>query len=79
MAEPKGASVTKALNAAWVRPFVLRFLIWIANVHQISLLKINPDQKPAPGEVVARLLTDCPEQQRAAGTPTYTTHNRLRE
>ena len=54
MAEPKGPSgVTKALNAAWVRPFLFLIFIVVAWDLTIRVFRIPAYQIPAPGDVVA--------------------------
>ena len=73
MAEPKGASVTKALNAAWVRPFLFLIFIVVAWDLTIRLFQIPAYQIPAPGDVVAVLWTDWPELLRQAWPTTYAT------
>src|ERR1700753_3032354 len=70
LAEPKAPSIlSKALNAAWVRPFL--FLIFIVVVWDLSirLFKIPAYQIPAPADVVAVLWQEWPglaRQGRAA-------------
>ena len=54
-------SVSKALNAVWIRPFL--FLIFIVVVWDLTirLFRIPPYQIPAPGDVVVVLWQDWPE------------------
>src|SRR5579864_9563350 len=74
LAEPKAPSIlSKALNAAWVRPFL--FLIFIVVVWDLSirLFKIPAYQIPAPADVVAVLWQDWPELARQSWPTTYAT------
>ncbi len=74
MAEPKGpGSVSKALNAAWIRPFLFLIFIVVAWDLAIRLFRIPPYQIPAPGDVVIVLWTDWPELMRQAWPTTYAT------
>ena len=74
MAEAKGLSgVSKALNAAWVRPFLFLIFIVVAWDLTIRLFRIPPYQIPAPGDVVAVLYTDWPELLRQSWPTTYAT------
>ena len=74
MAEPTGpGNVSKALNAAWIRPFL--FLIFIVVVWDVTirLFRIPPYQIPAPGDVIAVLWQDWPELARQSWPTTYAT------
>ena len=77
MAEPEGPKVadivTRALNAAWIRPFL--FLIFIVVLWDLTIrvFRIPPYQIPAPGDVVAVLMTDWPELLRQSWPTTYAT------
>ena len=74
MAERKAqTSVSRAMNAAWVRPFL--FLIFIVIVWDLSirLFKIPAYQIPAPADVVAVLWQDWPELARQSWPTTYAT------
>src|SRR5258707_8603 len=74
VAEAKGLSgVSKALNAAWVRPFLFLIFIVVAWDLTIRLFRIPPYQIPAPGDVVAVLYTDWPELLRQSWPTTYAT------
>ena len=54
MAEPKApTSVSKALNTAWVRPFLFLIFIVVAWDLAIRVFKIPAYQIPAPADVVA--------------------------
>ena len=67
MAEPKGpGGVAKALNAAWIRPFLFLIFIVVSWDLTIRLFHIPAYQIPAPGDVVAVLWTDWPELLRQA-------------
>ncbi len=62
MAEARApGGVSRALNAAWIRPFL--FLIFIVVVWDLTirLFRIPAYQIPAPGDVVAVLWTDWPD------------------
>jgi NitT/TauT family transport system permease protein len=67
------SGVSKALNAAWVRPFL--FLVFIVVVWDLTirLFQIPAYQIPAPGDVVAVLRTEWPELLRQAWPTTYAT------
>jgi NitT/TauT family transport system permease protein len=74
VAEPVAESlVSKALNAAWVRPIL--FLIFIVVIWDLTirLFKIPAYQIPAPADVVAVLRTDWPELLRQSWPTTYAT------
>ena len=74
MAEPKAPGwLSKALNAAWVRPFLFLIFIVVAWDLTIRLFQIPAYQIPAPGDVVAVLKTDWPELLRQAWPTTYAT------
>jgi len=61
VAEATGPNaVMKALNAAWVRPFLFLIFIVIAWDLSIRLFRIPAYQIPAPGDVVAVLMSDWP-------------------
>ena len=70
MAELKRESgLSKALNAAWVRPFL--FLLFIVVAWDLTIRAV-PDSRvsdPAPADVVAVLWTDWPELLRQAWPP----------
>src|SRR5437868_14865748 len=66
-------SVSKALNAAWVRPFLFLVFIVVAWDLTIRLFKIPPYQIPAPAAVVVVLWQDWPELMRQAWPTTYAT------
>src|SRR3979490_1216848 len=63
--------VSRALNAAWIRPFLFLIFIVVAWDLTIRLFRIPAYQIPAPGDVVAVLWTDWPELLRQAGPPTW--------
>jgi NitT/TauT family transport system permease protein len=63
--------VSKALNAAWIRPFLFLIFIVIAWDLTIRLFKIPPYQIPAPADVVAVLWQDWPELARQSWPTTY--------
>jgi hypothetical protein len=65
--------VSKALNAAWVRPFL--FLIFIVVIWDLTIrvFRIPAYQIPAPGDVVAVLYSDWPELLRQSWPTTYAT------
>ena len=74
MAELKAPNVvSKALNAAWVRPFL--FLIFIVVIWDLTIrvFRIPAYQIPAPGDVVAVLYSDWPELLRQSWPTTYAT------
>jgi NitT/TauT family transport system permease protein len=74
VAEPRGESfVSKALNAAWVRPFLFLIVIVVAWDLAIRLFRIPAYQIPAPGDVVAVLWSDWPELLRQSWPTTYAT------
>src|ERR1700710_933932 len=74
VSEAKGQSgVSKALNAAWIRPFLFLIFIVVAWDLTIRLFRIPPYQIPAPGDVVAVLWQDWPEWLRQAWPTTYAT------
>jgi len=74
VAEAKGPNaVTKLLNAAWVRPFLFLLVIVIAWDLSIRMFRIPAYQIPAPGDVVAVLVSDWPELLRQAWPTTYAT------
>src|SRR5712671_5169510 len=65
--------VSKALNAAWFRPFLFLIFIVVAWDLTIRLFRIPPYQIPAPGDVVVVLWHDWPELLRQAWPTTYAT------
>src|SRR5258706_4543861 len=72
--EPRAPTgVSKALNAAWIRPFLFLIFIVVAWDLTIRLFRIPPYQIPAPGDVVVVLWQDWPELMRQAGPTTYAT------
>ena len=74
VAEPRRESgLSKALNAAWVRPFLFLIFIVVAWDLTIRVFRIPAYQIPAPGDVVAVLWTDWPELLRQAWPTTYAT------
>src|ERR1700732_5564662 len=74
VAEPRDESgVAKALNAAWLRPFLFLIFIVVAWALAIRLFKIPPYQIPAPVDVVLVLWNDWPELMRQAWPTTYAT------
>src|SRR5205809_2456032 len=74
VAEPKGPSgVAKALNAAWVRPFLFLIFIVVAWDLTIRVFRIPAYQIPAPGDVVAVLWTDWRGLLRQAWATAYAT------
>ncbi len=74
MAEAKAEGiVTRALNAAWVRPFLFLIFIVIAWDLAIRIFRIPAYQIPAPADVVAVLWSDWPELLRQAWPTTYAT------
>ena len=74
MAEPKGqGAMSRALNAAWVRPVLFLLFIVVAWDLTIRLFRIPPYQIPAPGDVLVVLWTDWPELLRQAWPTTYAT------
>jgi len=74
VAEARAESiVTRALNAAWVRPFLFLIFIVVAWDLAIRIFKIPAYQVPAPADVVAVLWSDWPELLRQAWPTTYAT------
>ena len=74
MVEPRAPTgVSKALNAAWIRPFLFLIFIVLAWDLTIRLFRIPPYQIPAPGDVVVVLWQDWPELLRQAWPTTYAT------
>src|SRR6201998_2265914 len=74
VAEPKApGNVSKALNAAWIRPFLFLIFIVVAWDLTIRLFRIPPYQIPAPGDVIAVLWQDWPELARQSWPTTYAT------
>src|SRR4029077_985225 len=74
LAQARGrGGVSKALNAAWIRPFLFLIFIVIAWDLTIRLFKIPPYQIPAPADVVAVLWQDWPELARQSWPTTYAT------
>ena len=74
MDEPKGAGgVSRALNAGWIRPFLLLIFIVFAWDLAIRLFGIPPYQIPAPADVVSVLWHDSPELLRQAWPTTTAT------
>ena len=74
MGEPMApGGVSKALNAASIRPFLLLIFIVIAWDLAIRLFRIPPYQIPAPADVVVVLWHDWPELMRQAWPTTYAT------
>jgi NitT/TauT family transport system permease protein len=67
------SGLSKALNAAWVRPFLFLLFIVVAWDLTIRVFRIPAYQIPAPGDVVAVLWTDWPELLRQAWPTTYAT------
>ena len=67
------SGLSKALNAAWVRPFLFLLFIVVAWDLAIRLFRIPAYQIPAPGDVVAVLWTEWPELLRQAWPTTYAT------
>ena len=66
-------ALSKALNAAWVRPFLLLIFIVVAWDVAIRLFGIPAYQIPAPADVVVVLWNDWPELLRQAWPTTYAT------
>jgi NitT/TauT family transport system permease protein len=66
-------SVSKALSAAWIRPFLLLIFIVVGWDIAIRVFRIPAYQIPAPGDVVAVLWHDWPELLRQAWPTTYAT------
>jgi NitT/TauT family transport system permease protein len=74
VAENQGrGGVSKALNAAWIRPFLLLILIVVAWDLAIRIFRIPAYQIPAPADVVAVLWHDWPELMSQAWPTTYAT------
>jgi NitT/TauT family transport system permease protein len=74
VAEPKGESgISRALNAAWIRPFLFVIFIVVAWDLAIRIFKIPAYQIPAPADVVAVLWSDWPELLAQAWPTTYAT------
>src|SRR6195952_5898529 len=74
LVEPKGpGSVSRALNATWIRPFLFLISIGVAWDLAIRLFRIPAYQIPSPGDVLAVLWTDWPELLRQAWPTTYAT------
>jgi len=74
VAEPKvQGGLSKALNAAWIRPFLFLIFIVVAWDLSIRLFKIPAYQIPAPGDVVAVLQSDWQELLRQSWPTTYAT------
>jgi NitT/TauT family transport system permease protein len=74
LVEPQNpGAVSKALNAAWIRPFMFLIFIVVAWDVTIRLFKIPPYQIPAPVDVVLVLWHDWPELARQAWPTTYAT------
>src|ERR1700675_2451552 len=72
--EPRAPTgISRALNAAWIRPFLFLIFIVVAWDLTIRLFRIPAYQIPAPGDVVAVLWTDWPELLRQAWPTTYAT------
>jgi NitT/TauT family transport system permease protein len=65
--------MSKALNTAWVRPFLFLIFIVVAWDLSIRLFKIPAYQIPAPADVVAVLWQDWPELARQSWPTTYAT------
>src|ERR1700744_2050278 len=74
LVEPKRpASVSRAVNAAWIRPFLFLLFIVVAWDVTIRLFRIPPYQIPAPGDVIAVLWQDWPELARQPWPTPYAT------
>src|SRR6202051_4310702 len=72
--EPKGpGGLSRALNAAWIRPFLLLIFIVVAWDLASRLFGIPPYQIPAPADVVSVLWHDWPELLQQAWPTTYAT------
>src|SRR5258705_3898901 len=72
--EPRAPTgVSKALNAAWIRPFLFLIFIVVAWDLTIRLFGIPPYQIPAPGDVVVVLWQDWPGLRRPAWSTTSPT------
>jgi NitT/TauT family transport system permease protein len=66
-------SVSKLLNASWLRPFLLLVMIVVGWDLAIRIFNIPAYQIPAPGDVVKVLYTDWPELLAQSGPTTYAT------
>jgi NitT/TauT family transport system permease protein len=74
MANPKRpGGLSKALSAAWIRPFFLLVFIVVAWDLAIRLFQIPPYQIPAPIDVVKELWQDWPELLSQSWPTTYAT------
>jgi NitT/TauT family transport system permease protein len=74
MASPKRpGGLSKALNAAWIRPFLLLVFIIVAWDLAIRLFQIPAYQIPAPIDVVKQLWQDWPELLSQSWPTTYAT------
>jgi NitT/TauT family transport system permease protein len=74
VAEREGQSgLSRALNAAWIRPFVFLIFIVVAWDLAIRIFRIPAYQVPAPLDVVTVLWTDWPELLQQAWPTTYAT------
>src|SRR5438477_9601914 len=74
LAQPQNSSgVSKALNAAWIRPFLFLIFIVIAWDLTIRLFKILPYQIPASADVGGVLWQDWPELACESWPTTYAT------
>src|SRR6185437_1805406 len=74
MASPTSRGVlSKALNAAWIRPFLFLIFIIVAWDLAIRLFHIPPYQIPAPADVVKQLWLDWPELLEQSWPTTYAT------
>src|SRR3977135_697210 len=72
--EPKGpGGLSRALNAAWIRPFLFLIFIVVAWDLTIRLFRIPPYQTPAPGDGVVVWWHYWPELMRQAWPTTYAT------
>jgi NitT/TauT family transport system permease protein len=65
--------LSKALGAAWIRPFVFLIFIVVAWDLAIRLFHIPPYQIPAPIDVVKQLWQDWPELLAQSWPTTYAT------
>ena len=74
MAEPRGeGGMSRALNAAWLRPFLFLIFIVVAWDLAIRVFRIPAYQIPAPADVVTVLWQDWPELARQSWPTTYAT------
>jgi NitT/TauT family transport system permease protein len=74
MASPNSRrGLSKALSAAWIRPFLLLIFIVVAWDVAIRLFHIPPYQIPAPADVVKELWQDWPELLAQSWPTTYAT------